>query len=133
MIIFQILLIIVTIVILILTIYNCVKLWEEIKMTVRVVKHRSVLNTISNFLCVLILCAVIVAAIVGPFIKEDKVKIYNFVELQMRFKHYMLIDKFQEDDQYIFYLVNPVTKQEYKVNVTEALYCNIYFVGDTIK
>ena len=51
----------------------------------------------------------------------------------MRFKHYMLIDKFQENNQYIFYLVNPVTNKEYKVNVTEALYCNIYFVGDTIK
>lgn len=102
-------------------------------MTVKVVKHKSVLSTISNFLCVFILCAVIIAAIIGPFRKEDKVKIYNFVELQMRFKHYMLIDKLQEDDQYIFYLVNPVTKQEYKVSVTEALYCNIYFVGDTIK
>lgn len=102
-------------------------------MTVKVVKHKSVLNTVSNFLCVFILCAVIIAAIISPFRKEDKVKIYNFVELQMRFKHYMLIDKLQEDNQYIFYLVNPVTKQEYKVSVTEALYCNIYFVGDTIK
>lgn len=102
-------------------------------MTVRIVRHRSILNTISNFLCVIILCAVVIAAIIGPFKKKDKVEIYNYVELQMRFKHYMLIDKFQENNQYIFYLVNPVTNKEYKVNVTEALYCNIYFVGDTIK
>lgn len=72
-------------------------------MTVRVVKHKSVLNTISNFLCVFILCAVIIAAIIGPFRKEDKVKIYNFVELQMRFKHYMLIDKLQEDNQLTYF------------------------------
>ena len=59
---------------------------------------------------------------------------YNFVDLQILYKHYIVSDKFQESEtDYVFRLVNPVTDQEYKVYITDYLYMNVYFVGDTIK
>lgn len=59
---------------------------------------------------------------------------YGFVDLQMRFKHYVVSDKYQEDeDTYVIRLVNPVTGNEYKAYITDYLYMNVYFVGDTIK
>ena len=52
----------------------------------------------------------------------------------MRFKHYVVSDKYQEDeDTYVICLVNPVTGNEYKAYITDYLYMNVYFVGDTIK
>jgi hypothetical protein len=52
----------------------------------------------------------------------------------MRFKRYILTNKYQETDKdYVFYLVNPVTGDEYKAYVADYLYINVYFVGDTIK
>lgn len=67
-------------------------------------------------------------------ITEDTKDPYNFVDLQMRFKRYILTNKYQETDKdYVFYLVNPVTGDEYKAYVADYLYMNVYFVGDTIK
>lgn len=58
---------------------------------------------------------------------------YNFVELQMRFKRYLLVDKYERKNKYIFILENPITKERKKINVTQAMYTNVYFIGDTIK
>lgn len=58
---------------------------------------------------------------------------YNYVELKTRFKRYIILDKYTSNDNYIFRLVSPTTKKEYKTRVTENLYYNMYFVGDTIK
>ena len=61
--------------------------------------------------------------------------IYNFVDLQMKYKRYLLVDKYVENfsDSYVFILKNPVTNQNNRVYVKDYLYTNVYFVGDTIK
>lgn len=84
---------------------------------------------------IILLCSILLLG----YIIYDLVKIYNpepvynFVELQFRFKNYTVANKLIEDNSFVFYLINPVTKEEYKVKVTEAMYYNIYFVGDIIK
>ena len=85
-------------------------------MTVQMTKHRSVLNRISNFLCVALLLAIIAGAIFGsPFNFRKKYEPLGFVDLQVRYKHYLVSNKYQEDDDtYVLCLVNPVTGDEYK-------------------
>lgn len=105
-------------------------------MIVQKTKHQSVLNRISNFLCVALLFAIIVSAIFGSPFNFDKKKNepLGFVDLQIRYKHYLVSNKYQEDDDtYVLCLVNPVTGNEYKAYVTYYLYLDVYFVGDTIK
>lgn len=58
---------------------------------------------------------------------------YNYVELKTRFKRYIVVDKYKSNDNYMFRLVSPTTDKEYRARVTENLYYNVYFVGDTIK
>ena len=81
---------------------------------------------------ILIICFSIL--ILKQMAKDTNKDPYNFVDLQMRFKRYILTNKYQETDKdYVFYLVNPVTGDEYKAYVADYLYMNVYFVGDTIK
>lgn len=104
-------------------------------MTVQMTKHRSVLNRISNFLCVALLLAIIAGAIFGsPFNFKKRYEPLGFVDLQVRYKHYLVSNKYQEDnDTYVLCLVNPVTGDEYEAYVAYYLYIDVYFVGDTIK
>lgn len=81
-------------------------------------------------LCSILLLSYIIYDLVKKYNPEP---IYNFVELQFRFKNYTVANKLMENDSFVFYLINPVTKNEYKVYVAEYLYTNVYFVGDTIK
>ena len=66
----------------------------------------------------------------------NKKYFYNFVDLQMTYKNYILINKElhgNDSIEYSFTLLNPVTKDKYKVWVEYYLYHHVYFVGDTIR
>lgn len=102
-------------------------------MAVKVKANHNILNRISMIVVsILIICWS--SLLIYKQITEDTKDPYNFVDLQMRFKRYILTNKYQETDKdYVFYLVNPVTGDEYKAYVADYLYMNVYFVGDTIK
>lgn len=102
-------------------------------MAVKVKANHNILNRISMIVVsILIICWL--SLLIYKQITEDTKDPYNFVDLQMRFKRYILTNKYQETDKdYVFYLVNPVTGDEYKTYVADYLYMNVYFVGDTIK
>ena len=102
-------------------------------MAVKVKANHNILNRISMIVVsILIICWL--SLLIYKQITEDTKDPYNFVDLQMRFKRYILTNKYQETDKdYVFYLVNPVTGDEYKAFVADYLYMNVYFVGDTIK
>ena len=102
-------------------------------MAVKVKANHNILNRISMIVVsILIICWL--SLLIYKQIAEDTKDPYNFVDLQMRFKRYILTNKYQETDKdYVFYLVNPVTGDEYKAYVADYLYMNVYFVGDTIK
>lgn len=102
-------------------------------MAVKVKANHNILNRISMIVVsVLVICWL--SLLIYKQIAEDTKGPYNYVDLQMRFKRYILTNKYQETDKdYVFYLVNPVTGDEYKAYVADYLYINVYFVGDTIK
>lgn len=102
-------------------------------MTVKVKANHNILNKISMIVVsILVICWL--SLLIYKQIAEDTKDPYNFVDLQMRFKRYIVTNKYQESDKnYVFYLVNPVTGDEYKAYVADYLYMNVYFVGDTIK
>lgn len=98
-------------------------------MTVRI-KSSNILNGISKLL-VLSIAIIVIVHMLKDWEPKDP---YGFVDLQMRFKHYVVSNKYQEnEDTYVIRLVNPVTGNEYKAYITDYLYMNVYFVGDTIK
>jgi hypothetical protein len=93
-------------------------------------RSSNILNSTSKLLVVMVTIVVIIYILKNWEPKDP----YGFVDLQMRFKHYVVSDKYQEDeDTYVIRLVNPVTGNEYKAYITDYLYMNVYFVGDTIK
>lgn len=93
-------------------------------------RSSDILNSTSKLLVVMVTIVVIIYILKNWEPKDP----YGFVDLQMRFKHYVVSDKYQEDeDTYVIRLVNPVTGNEYKAYITDYLYMNVYFVGDTIK
>lgn len=93
-------------------------------------KSSNILNSTSKLLVVMVTIVVIIYILKNWEPKDP----YGFVDLQMRFKHYVVSNKYQEDeDTYVIRLVNPVTGNEYKAYITDYLYMNVYFVGDTIK
>lgn len=102
-------------------------------MAVKVKANHNILNRISMIVVsILVICWL--SLLIYKQITENTKDPYNFVDLQMRFKRYILTNKYQETDKdYVFYLVNPVTGDEYKAYVADYLYMNVYFVGDTIK
>lgn len=93
-------------------------------------RSSNILNSTSKLLVVMITVVVIIYILKNWEPKDP----YGFVDLQMRFKHYVVSNKYQEDeDTYVIRLVNPVTGNEYKAYIADYLYMNVYFVGDTIK
>lgn len=93
-------------------------------------RSSNILNSTSKLLVVMVTIVVIIYILKNWEPKDP----YGFVDLQMRFKHYVVSDKYQEDeDTYVIHLVNPVTGNEYKAYIADYLYMNVYFVGDTIK
>lgn len=93
-------------------------------------RSSNILNSTSKLLVVMVTIVVIIYILKNWEPKDP----YGFVDLQMRFKHYIVSNKYQEDeDTYVIRLVNPVTGDEYKAYIADYLYMNVYFVGDTIK
>lgn len=100
---------------------------------IKVIKYYE-LNRISRILVI-----AIITYIVGILIKreyEESKTVYNFVDLQMKYKNYILVNKersITNDEEYKFTLRNPITNQNSTVHVKYYLYHHVYFVGDTIK
>lgn len=100
---------------------------------IKVIKYYE-LNRISR-----VLVTAIITYIVGILIKreyEESKTVYNFVDLQMKYKNYILVNKersITNDEEYKFTLRNPITNQNSTVYVKYYLYHHVYFVGDTIK
>lgn len=100
---------------------------------IKVIKYYE-LNRISR-----VLVTAIIIYIVGILIKreyEESKTVYNFVDLQMKYKNYILVNKersITNDEEYKFTLRNPITNQNSTVYVKYYLYHHVYFVGDTIK
>lgn len=100
---------------------------------IKVIKYYE-LNRISR-----ILVTAIMTYIIGILIKreyEESKTVYNFVDLQMKYKNYILVNKersITNDEEYKFTLRNPITNQNSTVYVKYYLYHHVYFVGDTIK
>lgn len=82
-------------------------------------RSSNILNSTSKLLVVMVTIVVIIYILKNWEPKDP----YGFVDLQMRFKHYVVSDKYQEDeDTYVIRLVNPVTGNEYKAYITDYLY-----------
>lgn len=100
---------------------------------IKVIKYYK-LNRISR-----VLVTAIITYIIGILIKreyEESKTVYNFVDLQMKYKNYILVNKersITNDEEYKFTLHNPITNQNSTVYVKYYLYHHVYFVGDTIK
>lgn len=100
---------------------------------IKVIKYYE-LNRISR-----ILVTAIITYIIGILIKreyEESKTVYNFVDLQMKYKNYILVNKersITNDEEYKFTLRNPITNQNSTVYVKYYLYHHVYFIGDTIK
>lgn len=100
---------------------------------IKVIKYYE-LNRISRILVI-----AIITYIIGILIKreyEESKTVYNFVDLQMKYKNYILVNKersITNDEEYKFTLCNPITNQNSTVYVKYYLYHHVYFVGDTIK
>lgn len=95
-------------------------------------EKEDIMNRVSRTIIVMLL-AIIVGAMVAKKLQTGAMT-YNFVDLQMRYKHYVVVDKEElEEDTYILRLRNPETNKTSKVYVKPYLYQNVYFVGDTIK
>lgn len=100
---------------------------------IKVIKYYE-LNRISR-----VLVTAIITYIIGILIKreyEESKTVYNFVDLQMKYKNYILVNKersITNDEEYKFTLRNPITNQSSTIYVECYLYHHVYFVGDTIK
>lgn len=100
---------------------------------IKVIKYYE-LNQISRILVI-----AIITYNIGILIKrgyEESKTVYNFVDLQMKYKNYILVNKersITNDEEYKFTLRNPITNQNSTVYVKYYLYHHVYFVGDTIK
>lgn len=60
-------------------------------------------------------------------------KVDNYVELQAKYKNYLVINKSFITDKYFVTLKNPVTGKIEKVQVSDYVYYQVLFVSDTIK
>mgnify|MGYP003492203446 FL=1 len=100
---------------------------------IKIIKYYE-LNRISRILVI-----AIITYIIGILIKreyEESKTVYNFVDLQMKYKNYILVNKersITNDEEYKFTLRNPITNQSSTIYVEYYLYHHVYFVGDTIK
>lgn len=100
---------------------------------VKIIKHYE-LNRISRILIVAIITYIIGNLVIKKY--ERSKAVYNFVDLQMKYKNYILVNKessITNDEKYKFTLRNPITNQNSTVYVRYYLYHHVYFVGDTIK
>lgn len=93
------------------------------------------LNEISKWIILLIVFVIMCIYIKKDFeeFKKNRIKQINSVELHTRYKKYIVLEKYPTDSLYILKLQNPLIKDVSSVAVSEWIYYNLYFVGDTIK
>lgn len=96
-----------------------------------------IMRKIVNFFCLLSLLVAILVLVIRLilFITSEE-PIYNFVDLQIKYKNYIVANKYKSmtnDTLYLMVLKNPITEDLEKVYVKDYLYINTYFVGDTVK
>ena len=87
------------------------------------------INSISSFLLITI---ILVITAIGAC-KDYKQKTFNYIEMSTRFKHCIVVDKYQDNAINYVTVYNTFTKKYQTINVTDNLYYNVYFIGDTIK
>ena len=75
---------------------------------------------------------IVASAILFTKVSKTKEK-YNFLDLQMQYKNYILVEKVRNGEEYKFTLRNPITEKDNTVYVEYYLYHHVYFVGDNIK
>ena len=101
--------------------------------------NNNIVNKISGYVVLII---IIFISCIGIYIKHtdyntitNKSIINNSVELSARYKNCIVVDKCTTQGNYFLYIENPYLKQHKRslVKVTENIYYNIYFIGDTIK
>lgn len=91
-------------------------------------------NHLNNISSILLMIIGIAIGLYITIVKlENEPRIYNYIDLKIRYKNYIVADKEETKSHYILYLVNPTTNKKDKVYVTENIYYNIYFVSDSIK
>lgn len=96
--------------------------------------HHDILNVTGKFIIFIILF--IVACFSISKTESESKTTYNFIDLQMKYKNYIVVNKKRsilDDETYLFEVENPITHQRNTVYVEYYLYYNVYFVGDTIK
>lgn len=81
--------------------------------------------------CVALLTWALVTLFHGRYFVDNNT--YNYVELQSKYKNYIIIDKMSDDEEYYLILRNPLTYEEYKVFINSSTYYNGCYVTDTIK
>lgn len=92
---------------------------------IKVIKYYE-LNRISRILVI-----AIITYIIGILIKreyEESKTVYNFVDLQMKYKNYILVNKersITNDEEYKFTLRNPITNQN--STVSSRIFCWRYY------
>lgn len=94
-------------------------------------KHFCVLNEISKYIIVFV-SLIVIGIYIRKNLKEQNVNT-NSVELHTQYKRYIVLNKYSKDSLYIFELKNPITNDVSSVMISEWIYYNLYFVGDTIK
>lgn len=97
-----------------------------------------ILNKITKFICNV--CAIVVV-LVGAYTminyQTSPEKVYNYTELLVTYKNYIVVGKTEVHDIPKLYLMNPFNKGhthnivDEKIYVTKEVYLNT-FVGDTI-
>lgn len=75
---------------------------------------------------------IVIAALLFAKVNKTREK-YNFLDLQMQYKNYILVEKVRNGEEYRFTLRNPITEKENTIYVEYYLYHNVYYVGDKIK
>lgn len=94
-------------------------------------KHFCVLNEISKYIIVFA-SLIVIGIYIRKNLKEQNINT-NSVELHTQYKKYIVLNKYSKDSLYILELKNPITKDVSSVAISEWIYYNLYFVGDTIK
>lgn len=103
--------------------------------TIRRDKHYNIVNNISEVALSIILILIIftLVYIIGSSIEINTDKPINIVELKAKYKNYIVVNKYQEEDICILDIKNPINNKVNKQQVKDYIYYNIYYVGDTIK
>lgn len=87
----------------------------------------------------IVICILALIAIVArPFlaVENEPAITYDSVNLHIQYKGCVVADKHEEDGTYMLVITNkywPLRAQYKTITVSQHIYTNLYFIGDTIK